>query len=351
MTGRDGDTSSLTTALMVRLGEVTNRTFVLPLVIFYPTSRCNSRCVSCDWWQHGGDDDLTLDEIDALAAELPRWGTRLVAFSGGEPLLRSEVFEAAECFRRRRLRLHLLTSAVLLDRCVEPVARLFEHVIVSLDAATAAEYQTIRGVDGLAIVERGVARLRQLAPHVPVTARATIHRMNFREIGRLIERARAMAMDGISFVAADLSSSAFGRRHPPDASALALDRSDVSEFRAVIEHTITHHGDDFASGFLLDSPEKLRRLARVYEARNGDAPLPPVECNAPWVSIVIEANGTVRPCFFHEPIGSIRHAPLASIVADNLRQFRQSLTVRHNPVCQKCVCSLKTSLRAAPWRA
>ena len=42
--------TAIKTALAIRLSEATNRTFVLPLVIFYPTSRCNSRCMSCDWW-------------------------------------------------------------------------------------------------------------------------------------------------------------------------------------------------------------------------------------------------------------------------------------------------------------
>ena len=80
---------------------MTNRTFVLPLLIFYPTSRCNSRCVSCDWWKQSGADDLTLDEIARLAAALPALGTRMVVFSGGEPLLRPEVFDAAQLFRER----------------------------------------------------------------------------------------------------------------------------------------------------------------------------------------------------------------------------------------------------------
>src|SRR6476469_4857343 len=91
--------SAFATATLVRLGQATNRTFVLPLLIFYPTGRCNSRCISCDWWKQSGADDLTLDEIGAIAGALPALGTRVVAFSGGEPLLRPEVFEAAELFR------------------------------------------------------------------------------------------------------------------------------------------------------------------------------------------------------------------------------------------------------------
>jgi MoaA/NifB/PqqE/SkfB family radical SAM enzyme len=347
VTGRIG-ASTLATAMLVRLNEVTNRTFVLPLVVFYPTSRCNSRCVSCDWWRHAGDDDLTIDQIDVVASALPALGTRLVAFSGGEPLLRPEVFEAAGRFRARGLRLHLLTSGVLLERFADRVAEHFSRVVVSLDAANERDYREIRGIAALATVENGVARLRSLAPHLPITARATIHRLNFRRLPRLIEHAKATGFDGISFVAADVSSTAFGRERLP-VQGLSLDRSEVDELEAVVERTIAVYRDDFESGFIADSPQKLRRLSQHYAAMNGDAAFPPVSCNAPWMSVVIEANGSVRPCFFHESIGNVRETPLASIVAGNLRAFRSSLTVGDNPVCNRCVCSLKAGWRSAPW--
>src|SRR6187402_2457989 len=103
-------------AVLVKMGEWTNRTIVLPVVVFFPTSRCNSRCLSCDWWKCSGDGDLTMQEIDEVAAALPALGTELVLFSGGEPLLRPEVFEAAAAFARRGIKLHLHTSGILLDR-------------------------------------------------------------------------------------------------------------------------------------------------------------------------------------------------------------------------------------------
>ena len=48
----------LRTNLLVKLGEVTDRTHALPLVLFGVTARCNSRCVSCDFWQADGASDL-----------------------------------------------------------------------------------------------------------------------------------------------------------------------------------------------------------------------------------------------------------------------------------------------------
>jgi MoaA/NifB/PqqE/SkfB family radical SAM enzyme len=338
------------TTVLVRLGELTNRTFVLPVVVFFPTSRCNSRCVSCDWWKCSGAGDLTLKEIEGVADALPALGTRLVLFSGGEPLLRPEVFEAAAMFRENEITLHLHTSGVLLERTAADVARVFSRVIVSLDASTEVLYQAVRGVAALTAIERGVARLQRLAPNVPITARATLHRWNFRELPRLIDHAKAMALDGISFLSADVFSSAFGREFPARIETLALDADETAEFAELVEETISSHLDDFTSGFVAESPEKLRRLPQYYSALRGGARFPSVSCNAPYMSAVIEADGSVKPCFFHQTVGSVRHEPLSAIVKRNLPAFRESLAIDRNPVCTRCVCSMKTGWRSAPWQ-
>ena len=294
-------------------------------------------------------DDLTIDEMRALAQSLPSLGTRVVVFSGGEPLLRPEVFDAADAFLEQDIALHLLTSGVLLERFADRVARRFSRVCVSLDATTDALYERIRGVNALATVARGVARLRREAPDVPVTGRATLHRANFRELPRLIDHAKAIGLDAISFLAADVSSRAFGRDTAPDAGALALNADEIAEFAAIVERTAAAYAPDFASGFVAESPDKLRRLPQYYAALRGEMPFPAVSCTAPWVSVVVEANGGVRPCFFHEAIGNIRETPLERIIGENLRQFRDRLDVGANPVCVRCVCSLNTSWRSAPW--
>jgi len=59
---------------------------------------------------------------------------------------------------------------------------------------------------------------------------------------------------------------------------------------------------------------------------------------------VIEADGSVRPCFFHEVIGDIREASLVDIInSDRSISFRKNLDVRTNEICKKCVCSLNLS--------
>lgn len=345
----------MATAVLAQLGEVTNRTLVLPIVLFAPTHRCNSACVSCSWWStpppgaSGGGGELSLPEIRTLASDLARLGTRLVVFTGGEPLLRPDVFDAARLFRERGMTLHLLTSGLGLEPRVASVANVFSRVIVSLDGADAAQYRAIRGVDGFAAVRDGVKRLRAFAPRLPVAARATIHARNFRDMGGITAAARAMGCVSVSFLAADLTSPAFGHRNPTELESLGLSRADVSEFREGMSSFIRTHEDDIASGFIAESADKLRQLPEYYAAANGDGRFPAKACNAPWMSSVIEPNGDVRPCFFQSAVGNIRHTGVIDVVRHALPAFRKNLDVTTDATCERCVCSLKLGWRDQPW--
>jgi len=346
--------STVATAVFVRLGAAMNRTLVLPLLIFYPTSRCNSRCLSCDWWKHSGEDDLTVDEIANVAAGLPSLGTRVVAFSGGEPLLRPDVFEAASMFRARGMTLQLLTSGLALRRFADAVAARFQAVTVSLDGHTPELYRAIRGVDGLDAVVDGVRVLRARAPHVPVWARSTIHRHNFRFLPELAARARSMGLDQISFLAADVTSDSFNRpaglpQVAESPARLLLTADEADEFEAVVESLIRTHARELQEHRIAPGPDGLRRLVGYYRAHLRQARFVAPMCNAPWASLFIEANGAVRPCFFHPPVGSLRDRRLADLLSDAMPAFRDALDVPTNPTCTRCVCSLNVGLRSKLW--
>jgi Fe-coproporphyrin III synthase len=58
----------------------------------------------------------------------------------------------------------------------------------------------------------------------------------------------------------------------------------------------------------------------------------------------VEADGEVRPCFFHPSMGNIHQQPLAAILnSDQAIAFRRGLDVTADPICKKCVCTLHLS--------
>ena len=337
---------------LVQLNVRTHRTWALPILLYAPTFRCNSRCASCDYWRSDGANDLGRDEVAALSRELPALRTKLVVFTGGEPLVREDVFDLADLFLAQGATLHLLTSGLALERHARAVADRFAAVTVSLDGHTRELYREVRGVDGLEAVERGVRRLKQLRPDLPVRARATLHRKNFHAVSALVDKAASMGLDQISFLTADVGPSTFGRSAlsvAPAAHALLLDATEVDEFERVIDKALVSHAAAFRDGRVAERGDRLRKLAGYYRAHRDRTPFPRVECNAPWASAVVEADGTVRPCFFQPAVGSIREKPLKAILDDEMVRFRRGLDVGCDATCQRCVCSLRVGMTSRLW--
>jgi MoaA/NifB/PqqE/SkfB family radical SAM enzyme len=149
-------------------------------------------------------------------------------------------------------------------------------------------------------------------------------------------------LQSVSFLAADVTSAAFGRFKGGSGwlqANVALTAEETNELENEIELLIEELPD--LQGFVLETPEKLRRIIHHFRANLGLVELEAPRCNAPWVSVVIESDGTVRPCFFHRPVGNIREQSLSRIFNGvQSAEFRRMLDTRHDPVCQRCVCSL-----------
>ena len=129
-----------------RLRDGTPVRDALPLVTLYLSERCNSRCVTCDYWRHGTK-DMTLESVRRLLPDLAALRTRAVLLSGGEPLINPEWAEIAAVLKSRGLALWLLTSGLSLAKHAGRVVELFDSITVSLDGTSAVTYAAVRGGD------------------------------------------------------------------------------------------------------------------------------------------------------------------------------------------------------------
>jgi MoaA/NifB/PqqE/SkfB family radical SAM enzyme len=179
-----------------------------------------------------------------------------------------------------------------------------------------------------------------------------VQRENFLEIRATVRAARELGLDRISFLAADVTSEAFNRPggwDPDQAASVSLAVEDLPLLAAEIDALEREHAADFAEGFIAESPEKLRRrLLQHFAAHLGRGDFAPVECNAPWVSAVVEADGMVRPCFFQPALGNLREAGSLEGVLNSPEAvaWRRGLDMARNEICRRCVCSL--ALREPP---
>ncbi len=294
----------------------------LPLVTLYLSERCNSRCVTCDYWRHGVK-DMTLPSVRRLLPELAALRTRAVLLSGGEPLLNPEWREIGELLASRGLTLWLLTSGLSLAKHSLAAARLFDSITVSLDGTCAETYAAIRGLDAFDKVCDGIRAVA--AAGRPAGLRVTLQRSNYRELVRFVTLARELGAASVSFLAVDVSNGhAFARR---DASPLplALGDEDIATLERLIEQLEREHAEDFKTGFIAESPAKLRRIRDYFAALRGGREFPAVRCNAPEFSAVIAADGRVAPCFFIPGPAQAPRAPISSaaLASEPMRALRR----------------------------
>jgi MoaA/NifB/PqqE/SkfB family radical SAM enzyme len=175
-------------------------------------------------------------------------------------------------------------------------------------------------------------------------ARTVVQRANYLHLRETVRAAQSLALDSISFLAADLTSAAFNRKllwPVARQQEVGLSVSEIERLTDEIESLIEEFEPQIHSGFIAETPDKLRRIVEHFRAHIGlTSPQAPV-CNAPWTSAVVELDGSVRPCFFHRAVGNISEGTLGEVLnSDAAIRFRADLDVPGDPICRRCVCSL-----------
>jgi MoaA/NifB/PqqE/SkfB family radical SAM enzyme len=301
----------------------------------------------CDIWKRKDGRARHAADLERHRESIRKLRVEHVVLTGGEPLLNRELDAICEFFRDLGVRTTLLTTGLLLLKKADIVTAGFDDIIISIDGPPDV-HDRIRRVSGaFGAIQKGVAEVRARRPGMSISCRTTVQKLNHTHLRATVTAARSLELDSISFLAADISSGAFNREERWDTqrqNEIALSHAELIALDEEIELLIQMHQQDINNGFIAESNAKLRRIGnRFREHIEGTLPKAPI-CNAPWVSAVIEDDGSVRPCFFHPPIGNANQLTLEEAInSEAALTFRSRLDIASNPTCQRCVCSLNYS--------
>ena len=298
----------------------------------------------CDIWKRKDGREFHAADLERHRESIRTLGVEHVVLTGGEPLLNRELEAICSFFRNLHLRITLLTTGLLLQKKAAIVANNFDDIIISIDGPPEVHDRIRRIPDAFQTIRNGVTAIRAHRPEMPISCRTTVQKLNHTHLRATASAVKSLGCDSISFLAADISSAAFNREErwvSERQNEIALSRTELIGLEEEIELLIQLHQEDIDRGFITESNAKLRKIGlRFREHIEGTQPKAPI-CNAPWVSAVIEVDGSVRPCFFHPSIANAHQLTLEeSINTEAALSFRSRLKVASNPTCQRCVCSL-----------
>jgi Fe-coproporphyrin III synthase len=246
----------------------------------------------------------------------------------------------------------LVTSGLALAKHAHRVADVFERITVSLDGTDSATYAAIRGLDAFDKVCQGIAAA--VSRGRPPSIRVTLQRANYRQLPDFVRLAKQLGAREVSFLAVDIANPhAFGRTDDYRTD-LALGAQDLQILERCLESLEQDYAAEFRSGFIAESPAKLRRILQYFAALQGQGAYPPVRCNAPEFSAVVGANHQVQPCFFIagpasarllQPDGRGMELP-ALLNSETMMQLRADIRAGKRGECKTCVCSMWRDLSA-----
>jgi radical SAM protein with 4Fe4S-binding SPASM domain len=279
------------------------------IIQWHLTDRCNLRCQHC--YQAGEvRAEMTLPEIrrgiEEIAETLETWQDAYemefspsFSITGGEPFLREDLFPILEEIRKAGYALHILTNGTILDQpAADRLAAIgVDGLQVSFEGPEAV-HDRIRGRGSFSRALRGVERLAKAG--LPVTANATISRLNRHCVSDLIRFLSAQGFEG-RFGFSRLVPCGSGR----DLLQEMLTAAEVRQLHQTL-------GGLSVPGLEIVTGDPL--AADAPEDPEGDVPVG--GCAAGFSGITIMPDGTLTPCRRLDiPIGNIRTDPFREVWA------------------------------------
>jgi AdoMet-dependent heme synthase len=119
-------------------------------VIWEVSYRCTCKCGFCDRWKEGPKkmkQELSTEEAKKTVLQLKQVGIKSLHLSGGEPLIRKDIFYLMRYAKKLGISISMSTNGMLIDnKNIKKIKHCFDKVSVSIDSFNQDTHDKIRGV-------------------------------------------------------------------------------------------------------------------------------------------------------------------------------------------------------------
>jgi Fe-coproporphyrin III synthase len=314
-----------------------------PVVVWNCTRQCNLSCVHCyaNAVTHGIPEEIDTISGKKFIRELADFGVPVILFSGGEPLLRQDLFDLASFAREQGLRVALSTNGILITgEVANKIHRVgFAEVGISLDGIGLSNDQ-FRGKDGA--YQSALDGIRNcISLGLRVSLRFTITRSNHEQIPAIFRLIADEKIDRICFY--HLAYSGRG-------SKLQKEDIDHSQTRAAIDTicsqtvgmyqrglrkevlTVGNHADGIYLylRMLEKDPQRAGKIMDLLKTNGGN--------NSGNRIGAVDDRGNVHPDQFwwHYSLGNVRKRKFGDIWMDTSEPLLQGLRDRKKLLKGRC---------------
>jgi len=285
------------------------------------TENCQAKCISCDYWKSRWRDRIDTDRAVELLDEISAAGIRSLRFTGGEPLLRRDLFEVMKRANASSFKQIILqTNGLLIKKLHKEVnASPITKVCVSIDGLEGTN-DLIRGIDGyFDLAMQGIKLLR--GKQVAITV--TLNRISAPELGKLAQVARGVGAE----VQYNILSQSLSFLKDADMASMWPERGDVAEIAKFVRY---------------DLKRPAYEVDYITQYFNKEIPAEP-PCVLGYLQVFVLSNGDVMTgCYPLKPVGNILRDKLETIMASE--EYVRQCEVMIRRECPGCTCGVESSL-------
>lgn len=304
------------------------------------TYRCNLHCQMCDMpakavcYKQQGKSEYSTEQFIDIIRQFADLGIPGIGFTGGEPLLRKDIFKLMEETRQSGMIAHLNSNGLLLgdmeaDRIIDIGV---DSINISLDGATAVTHDKIRGATGsfdkaVSAVKKLLERRDKSTTKIRIKTVAVLDENNIDEILQIFELGKNLGVDCIEIIPRQ----PFKERKDTLNDSLLLNKVDK-----LVEYIDKNRKKLIP---IENSPRHLKLFKHSFLS------LPsPLHCSAGYNSLAVDCYGNLFPCVpwinWGKSTGTIAGKSLKEIWNSKEYQAEREITFK----CRDCYLNCQTEL-------
>ncbi|MBP7342494.1 MAG: 12,18-didecarboxysiroheme deacetylase [Syntrophaceae bacterium] len=329
-----------------------------PVVVWNMTRRCNLKCIHC--YSNSADidypDELTTQEAKKMIDDLAAFGSPVLLFSGGEPLMRKDLLELARYATDKGMRAVISTNGTLITKDIAAELKKIglSYVGVSLDGLqpTHDRFRGRKGAFEKAI--EGIRNCREAG--IKVGLRFTVNRHNVADVPAMFDLMRKEKIERMCFYHLVYS----GRGSKLREEDLAHEESRrlldliADKTKAMFDDglapeilTVDNHADGPYLYLKMKEkdPARAAEILELLEMNEGNSTGVGIGC--------VSWDGEVYPDQFwrNRPLGNVRKRPFSKIWTDEKNEFLMKLKEKKKHVTGRCATCVWLSVCGGNFRA
>ncbi len=314
-----------------------------PVVVWNTTRRCNLHCMHCYSQSENKafPNELTTSEAKDFIADIADFGVPVLLFSGGEPMLRGDLFELAKTASDAGIRTVMSTNGTLIT--AEAAQKIknagFSYVGVSLDGIGETN-DKFRGTTGA--FNGAVQGIRNcMGAGIKTGLRLTVSKYNYKDVPQIFdfiesEKIQRVCFYHLAYVGRGTSIAKDDLSHEQTREFMDYLLAKASEFQQKVIGTEILTVDNHADAAYIylkvkeKDPNRAEEVMRLLKLNKGNSSGLGIGC--------VDFNGFVHPDQFwqHYSAGNIREKKFGEIWADNAEPLLNALRQRTNRLTGKC---------------